>query len=143
MAEVRAFLERKEVEEADIEYALGELMDARALDDERFARLLAEDKRSIDGWGAARIDRELRRRGVPDHLAELERGRNDRDEELRAAVQLLGREVPARRGRPPARQGVADAGAQGLRARSRLRRGPRTRCLTQAAPLSRACGSPR
>ena len=60
------------------------------MDDERFARLLAEDKRSIDGWGAARIDRELRRRGVPDHLAELERGRHDREEELRAAVQLLG-----------------------------------------------------
>ena len=94
MAEVRAFLERKEVDEADIEYALGELIDARALDDERFARLLAEDKRSIDGWGAARIDRELRRRGVPDHLAELERGRNDRDDELRAAVQLLGEKFP-------------------------------------------------
>ena len=94
MAEVRAFLERKEVDEADIEYALGELIDARALDDERFARLLAEDKRSIDGWGAARIDRELRRRGIPDHIAEMERGRNDRDDELRAAVQLLGDKMP-------------------------------------------------
>jgi len=93
-AEVRAFLERKEVEEAAIEYALGELKDAGALDDARFARLFAEDKRSIDGWGAARIDRELRRRGVPDHLAEAERGRHDRDDELRAAVQLLGQKYP-------------------------------------------------
>ncbi len=95
-AEVRAFLERKELEEDAIEYALGELRDAGALDDARFARLLAEDKRSIDGWGAARIDRELRRRGVPDHLAEAERGRHDRDDELRAAVQLLGRSTRPR-----------------------------------------------
>lgn len=94
MAEVRAFLERKEVEEPCIEYALGELQDAGALDDARFARLLAEDKRSIDGWGAARIDRELRRRGVPDHLAEQERGRHDRDDELRAAVALLDQKLP-------------------------------------------------
>lgn len=94
MAEVRGFLERKELEEACIEYALGELQDAGALDDARFARLFAEDKRSIDGWGAARIDRELRRRGIPDHLAEQERGRHDRDDELRAAVQLLGEKYP-------------------------------------------------
>ncbi len=94
MSEVRAFLERKEIDGQLIEYALGELQDAGALDDARFARLLAEDKRSIDGWGAARIDRELRRRGVPDHLAEQERGRHDRDEELRAAVRLLGQKLP-------------------------------------------------
>ena len=86
---MRAFLERKEIGEADIEYALGELRDAGAVDDERFARLFAEDKRGIDGWGAARVDRELRRRGVPDHVAEVERGRHGREDELRAAVALL------------------------------------------------------
>ena len=95
------FLERKEVEEAAIEYALGELRDAGALDDERFARLFAEDKRSIDGWGAARIDRELRRRACRPP-GRGERGRHDRDDELRAAVQLLGEKVPARGRRPRA-----------------------------------------
>jgi regulatory protein len=89
VAEVRSFLERKELEPASIEYALGELAEAGALDDARFARLFAEDKRLIDRWGGERIARELARRGVPPELIETAAGEQDRDDELGAALSLL------------------------------------------------------
>jgi regulatory protein len=94
VAEVRAFLERKEVEPASIEYALGELADAGAVDDARFARLFAEDKRSIEGWGTGRIARELGRRGVAPELVEEATGGLTRDDELATAVELLRTKLP-------------------------------------------------
>lgn len=93
VSEVRAFLERKELGEELIGYALAELAESGALDDARFARLFTEDRRSIDRWGVERIERELHRRGVPgaeiaDALAGV-----DRTDELSAAVELLGQKV--------------------------------------------------
>jgi regulatory protein len=86
---VRAFLERKEVDAGAIEYALGELAEAGALDDDRFARLFTEDKRLIEQWGAERIQRELVRHGIPPALAEEATAGQDRGDELQAALQLL------------------------------------------------------
>ena len=134
VAEVRAFLERKEIEEADIEYALGELLEAGALDDERFARLLAEDKRSIDGWGGARIDRELRRRGVPDHLAEAERAVRPRRRAPRRRG-AAGREVPPAeddRGRDKAWRMLVRKGYEPELAYDAVRR---AQCLTAGVDL--------
>lgn len=93
VSEVRAFLERKELEQALIEYALGQLAESGALDDARFARLFTEDRRCIDHWGVERIERELRRRGVPG--AEIDQALTgvDRTDELSAAVGLLGQKV--------------------------------------------------
>lgn len=89
VAEVRAFLERKETGPEAIEYALVQLESARLLDDERYARLFAEDKRGIEGWGSQRIGRDLRKRGVPDHIIEAALAITDRDDELAAAIRLL------------------------------------------------------
>jgi len=89
VAEVRAFLERKRVGPRAIDHAIGELEAARFLDDERYARLFAEDKRAIERWGSQRIERDLRRRGVPDHLIEAALAGEDRDGELATAVGLL------------------------------------------------------
>lgn len=89
VAEVRAFLERKHVEPEPIEHALGELAEAGWLNDERFAQRFAEDKRTIERWGSERIERELRRRGVPSAAIAAAAGEQDRDEELAAAVHIL------------------------------------------------------
>lgn len=93
VSEVRAFLESKELEEALIAYALGELSESGALDDARFARLFTEDHRSIDRWGIDRIERDLRRRGVPGPLIEAALAHVDRTDELTAAVELLGQKL--------------------------------------------------
>lgn len=94
VAEVRAFLERKELEPAAIEYALGELAEAGAVDDARFARLFTEDRRGIDQWGNERIARELRRRGVEAAVIEEATSGLTRDDELASAIELLRTKLP-------------------------------------------------
>lgn len=93
ISEVRAFLERKELDEELIVHALAELVDSGALDDARFARLFIEDRRSIDQWGIERIERELHRRGVPGPEIDDALAAVDRTDELSAAVELLGHKV--------------------------------------------------
>jgi regulatory protein len=94
-AELRTFLERKRVEPDAIEEAVATLEAGGFLDDARYALRFAEDKRSLESWGAERIARELHRRGVaPEHV---ERALADwgREDELAAALELLGRRMPA------------------------------------------------
>ncbi|MEJ7751073.1 MAG: regulatory protein RecX [Thermoleophilaceae bacterium] len=90
VAEVRAFLQVREVEPEAVEYALSELAEAGFLDDERFAQRLTEDKRSLERWGRERIERELLRRGVLSGLAAAAAVEgHGRETELEAAVALL------------------------------------------------------
>jgi len=95
VAEVRALLERKGVGLEAIDHAVVELTAARFLDDERFARLFTEDKRGIERWGSQRIERDLHRRGVPDHLIEAALAATDRDDELATAMGLLSAKLPS------------------------------------------------
>jgi regulatory protein len=94
VAEVRAFLERKGIGEAASEHAVAELTAAGFLDDARYARLFTEDKRGIERWGSERIERDLRRRGVPADLVESALAGTDRDEEMATALGLLGEKLP-------------------------------------------------
>ena len=98
VSELRSVLERKRVEPEAIDYAVAELKAAGLLDDARFARCFAEDKRSLERWGSERIERELRRRGVPPELVEGATRERERGQELTAAVDLLAERMP----RPPA-----------------------------------------
>jgi regulatory protein len=93
VAEVRAFLERKEQEPTAIEHALAELAQTGAVDDARFARLFVEDKRLIERWGNERIARELNRRGISAELIEAATADQDRDGQLRVALELLEEKV--------------------------------------------------
>ena len=95
VAELRTYLERKRVEPAAIERAVGELGEAGPLDDARFARAFAEDKRTLERWGTERIARDLRRRGVEPALIEQAVATRERDDELASAVALLAERVPA------------------------------------------------
>lgn len=69
-AEVRARLERAEVRSDEIEAVIAELLELGYVDDARYARVFAQDKRSLEAWGSERIARSLRERGVTRELIE-------------------------------------------------------------------------
>jgi len=91
--EVRARLERNDVEPALIDEVLDELQQGGYVDDAGYARRFAEDRRNLDGWGAERIERRLRELGVDRHhiAAAIDTGDHD---ELGAATALLTRRFP-------------------------------------------------
>jgi regulatory protein len=102
--EIRRRLEGKRVEPDAIEAALAHLIEQGYLDDARFARQFAEDKRLLDEWGADRIERRLTALGVPAEIVRDTVGVRGRDGELDAAVVLVRRRFPALRGDPRERQ---------------------------------------
>jgi regulatory protein len=96
VAEVRRHLERKRVEPAGIDAAVAELERQGYVDDARFARRFVEDRRTLDAWGADRIERRLIALGIEPSLAAAtvagEHGEDGHDE-LAAAVALLRRRL--------------------------------------------------
>jgi regulatory protein len=94
VAELRTFLERKRVEPEAIADAVEELIAAGVLDDARYARRFAEDKRDLERWGTERIARDLHRRGIAPDLIEQAVSDRSRDAELATAVLLLTQRVP-------------------------------------------------
>jgi regulatory protein len=93
VAEVRRHLERKRLEPAAIEAALAELERQGYLDDARFARHFAEDRRTLDAWGSDRIERRLLALGVEPAIAAAAVRHDDEHDELGAAVALLRRRL--------------------------------------------------
>ncbi|MDA0174858.1 RecX family transcriptional regulator, partial [Solirubrobacter taibaiensis] len=92
-AEVRARLERNDVEAPLIDEVLDELMSGGYVDDAGYATRFAEDRRNLDGWGADRIERRLRELGVERHHIAAALAAGDHDE-LGAATALLARRYP-------------------------------------------------
>ena len=89
VVEVRRHLEGKRVEPDEIDLAVAELQAQGYLDDARYARAYAEDRRALDGWGPDRIARRLAQAGVgPDDVEAALAGRGPQ-QELAAAVELL------------------------------------------------------
>jgi regulatory protein len=89
VSEVRRHLESRGTEPEALEHAISELSEQGYLDDARYARLFAEDRRALDGWGSDRIARRLAQAGVgADHIEAALGGRGPR-EELEAAVGVL------------------------------------------------------
>lgn len=97
VAELRTFLERKRVEPAAIAEAVEELTATGFLDDARYARRFAEDKRDLERWGSERIARDLHRRGIAPDLIERVVADRSREAELGTALLLLEQRVPAPR----------------------------------------------
>ena len=89
VAELRTYLEHKRVEPAEIEAAVAELTVAGLVDDARYARRFAEDKRELQRWGSERIERDLRKRGIAPELIESVLAATERSTELDSAVSLL------------------------------------------------------
>jgi regulatory protein len=93
--ELALWLKRRGFGLDEIEVALRRLFEAGALDDERFARRFAEDKRELSGWGAERIREALIARGVESAMAEAILAEDSFGDQLERARGIL-----IRRGRP-------------------------------------------
>ena len=94
-AEMRARLERARIDPPDAEQAIATLLEQGYLDDARFARLFAQDKRELDQWGSDRIRQALRARGVASELVEDALGVPAGEREIDRAIELLHRRFPA------------------------------------------------
>jgi regulatory protein len=94
VAEVRERLEAQGVEEAHVDEVIAELTRLGYLDDARYAMRFAEDRRTIDAWGADRIERRLRAVGVDPALIATALGERGAAEELDAALTVLRRRLP-------------------------------------------------
>jgi len=98
VAELRRHLAAKAVEPQTIDEAIDELTRQSYLDDARYARRYAEDRRTLDAWGPERIERKLMAAGVERELIATALADRDGGDELDAAVALLRRrwrELPA------------------------------------------------
>jgi regulatory protein len=92
--ELRRTLADKRVGPSDIELVLDELREGGYVDDARYARQFAEDRRRLDAWGADRIERRLASLGVDSELVAAALADQDARSELEAAVALLDRRFP-------------------------------------------------
>ena len=93
---------------------MAELVELGHIDDARYARLFAQDKRTLEGWGVARIARTLRERGLARELIELALEGQGREDELEQALAVLQRRCPTSGAAARARTGARDPPAQGI-----------------------------
>lgn len=96
VAELREWLSDRELEEADVEETVDRLISMGGLDDERYARCFAEDKRELSGWGPERIRETLLGRGIERSVAERVAEVETAGAQVERASQLL-----VKRGEPP------------------------------------------
>jgi regulatory protein len=90
-AELVAWLAERDFGRDEIEAAVVRLIEARALDDERFAHEFAADKRELRGWGPERIREALAARGLDSALIEAAVGGEGHEDQLERAIGLLER----------------------------------------------------
>jgi regulatory protein len=90
-AELEGWLADRGYPAAEIAAAITRLTEIGELDDERFARRYAEDKRELRGWGADRIREALAARGLDAATIDAALAGCDREDELTRAVSLLER----------------------------------------------------
>jgi regulatory protein len=95
VAEMRRHLERKRVEPSTMDEVVAELSAQGYLDDARFAQRYAEDRRSLDAWGADRIQRKLKAAGVDAELVAAALDVHGHEQELEAALAVLRRRFRA------------------------------------------------
>lgn len=100
VAELHEWLLARGLEEELVEDVVAELVEVGELDDERFARAYAADKRELAGWGAERIAATLAQRGLDQGLAERAAD-EPRESGLARAAELL-----RRRGEPLETEGA-------------------------------------
>ncbi len=109
-AQLRERLAKRGCEPPEIAGALAELGRQGFVDDRRYAKLYAEDKRRLQGWGARRIRMELGRAGIAreviDELFADQEAELDAPSEHEVALRLLQRKQPDL-GDPKARQRAA------------------------------------
>lgn len=88
-AELEALLAKRGFDAEQIGAAIDRLAAIGELDDARFARRYAEDKRELRGWGPARIREALAARGIDSELIDAALAEEPHDDQLARAVELL------------------------------------------------------
>jgi len=102
--EIRRHLAARGIEPPLVELAVTELTAQDYLDDNRYARRFAEDRRTLDQWGNERIEQRLLAVGIdPETIAAILADHTPTDE-LEAAIEVLRRRLPS----PPANAREAD-----------------------------------
>jgi regulatory protein len=101
--ELRRHLSGRDLEPSAVDSAVDELTEAGYLDDARYARMFAEDKRRLEQWGSGRIRSALLARGVGRDVVETALA-EEPGGELSQAVALLERRFPTPPQEPRDRQ---------------------------------------
>lgn len=91
VAELSQWLAERGFSEAEVESAIARLIEIGELDDARFARRYAEDKRELRGWGDSRIREALGARGVDRAMVESALAGSSDGGDLERALALLER----------------------------------------------------
>lgn len=95
IGEVRRHLEGQDFDEQTVATVIEELTELGTLDDARFARVFAEDKRELEHWGAERIRQGLLARGIERGLIEeFAFDGAEAEPESTRALELLRRRFP-------------------------------------------------
>lgn len=102
--EMHQHLELKRIEPDTIDEAVAELAEAGYLDDARYAARFAEDRRSLDSWGAERIARKLQHVGVAAEHVRAALVQQNATDEREAAVTALRRRYPTAPASPRERE---------------------------------------
>jgi regulatory protein len=89
VAELTEWLRERWVTEEDVQAVIERLAADGVLNDERFARRFAEDKRELRQWGPERIADSLRARGVEDSEIEAAVSAEEGEEIVVRAVGVL------------------------------------------------------
>jgi regulatory protein len=89
VAELGSWLRGRGVEHVQVEEVVDQLVSTGVLDDARYARRYAEDKRELRGWGSERIRAALFERGVADEDVEEALGDSAGEGEVELALGLL------------------------------------------------------
>lgn len=103
--ELRRHLGARDLDPRDIDASVAELTEAGYLDDGRYARLFAEDKRRLEQWGSGRIRSALLARGIEREVVEAALAERDEADgggeasedaggELSRALDVLQRRFP-------------------------------------------------
>jgi regulatory protein len=92
--EVRRHLAARGIDPGTVEQVIAELTAQRYLDDARYAHRFAEDRRTLDQWGAERIEQRLLAAGIEPELVAAAVADQDPTAELHAAIAVLRRRLP-------------------------------------------------
>jgi regulatory protein len=93
VSEVRRHLETRGCRPDEVRTAIEQLQADRFLDDARYARMFAEDKRTLEHWGSERIERALLQRGIDRDLVAETMGEDEDGGDLQRALALLEQRV--------------------------------------------------
>jgi regulatory protein len=103
-SELRSWLVDRGVAEDEVDAVVAHLEGIGQLDDARFARRYADDKRELAGWGSERIREALLARGVaPEHIESAVAADGAAEQLERAAELLVRRAEPLESERSRAR----------------------------------------